>query len=216
MARTPPEHAVVRETVAPVNWVWAAIGLATLAAVPFVVAAAGNEEITVRNLRSWGPETETYAWAPPLYIAAAILGYAALRIIFMREAVVRTDARGIRLRAKGSPRADWADVDRVVFWDRRIGRRRRTHVGIVRRSERGENFARAAATRTWTAADIRPNGVPDWLPGGIQKHSAALDFRRAPQVAEAVARFAPHVRVTDEREPGRAATVPKPARSRTI
>ena len=61
---------------------------------------------------------------------------------------------------------------------------------------------RPEVTLGLAAADLRSNGVPEWLPGGIQKHSVRLSPARAKDLAAAVARYAPSVAVIDARDPG--------------
>lgn len=210
----------VTDRVQAPGWFGLALGIATLAVTPPAMVAAGSGEAYRWNPATMDYDSQTWAWAQPLYIGAAALGFSLVLMIFFlrRPKVLHVDAEGIRLRGKGDARAKWEDLDRVVVWRRRVERLgfipgRRPQIGLVRDTERTRAFRRAADAKRWGPDDLRDNGVPEWLPGGIQKHSARLSHRCAPEVAAAVARFAPRLRVVDERFPDRAVPVSPPDRS---
>jgi hypothetical protein len=210
-----PARIVIRHPIEIADLLWAAFGLLVLVATGFATAAAGWEDAVARDPITGDYTVETYAWAAPLMTGLALAGYPMLRTVFFvfnREKAVQVDANGIVLHGKAAVRARWGEIDRIVFWRKRVTRfgfvkRWEPQIGIVSRSERTANFQRAAGDRSWTAEDLRPNGVPEWLPGGIQKHSVRLSFRSAAEVVVVVARFAPDVPVSDEREPGRSTPV---------
>jgi hypothetical protein len=161
----------------------------------------------IRDRYVWVNENEAYAWQPPLYIGLSLFGYPLVRtmLLFRPLPAARLDAAGIMLLGGTKVRAKWSEVDRIVLWRKRVKRPGvdtwTSQVGIVRRSERTDNFRRSAQAKQWTTADLRENGVPAWLPGGIHKSSVRLVPARAEELAVAVARFAPGVQVVDEREP---------------
>lgn len=210
----------VRDRVRAPGWFGLALGIATLVVTPPAMIAAGSDTVYAWNDVTMAYDRETWAWAGPLYIGTAAFGFSVLLVICLlrRPKVLLADSSGIRLHGKGNARAKWEELDRVVVWRRRVRRFGlvpgwRPQVGLVRDTERTRGFQRSAGAKHWGPRDLRDNGVPEWLPGGIQKHSARLSHRRTPEVAAAVARFAPHLRVVDERFPGRSEPVSPPARS---
>lgn len=216
MAETAPDEVVVNDRVVPSAWVCLGISLAILAASPFLLAASGTGETEwlYRNVGGYLVEREGPAWVATLCGLIALIGTPALYagLMLRRLAAVRVDAERILLHGKGKPQAKWDELDRVVLWRRRVRRLGfipgwKPQVGLVRDSERNRNFEHTAAGREWSRSDLRGNGVPEWLPGGIQKQSRRLSARSGPELAAAVARFAPRVRVVDQTAPGRARTV---------
>lgn len=210
----------VRDRVQAPGWFGLALGVATLVVTPLAMIRAGSGTIYYLDQITMEYDDESWAWTSPLYVGTAALGVSLVLVIFFlrRSKVLRADAEGIRLHGKGNARVKWEELDRVVVWRMRVKRFGflpgwRPQVGLVRDTERTRAFQRTADAKRWGPEDVRGNGVPDWLPGGIQKHSARLSHRLAPEVAAAVSRFAPHLRVIDERSPGRPATVTAPGRS---
>ncbi|PRY57317.1 hypothetical protein [Glycomyces artemisiae] len=212
--RAAHEQVTIRNPIERASWAWAGIGLVIAVGTVLWMIAAGGETIMVRDRYVWMSETEAYAWQPPLYLGLALLGYPLVRSLMLLRPLpaARLDPAGITLLDGAKVRAKWAEVDRIVLWRQRAKRfgveSWAPRIGIVRRSERTDNFRKAAEARHWTAADLRDNGVPAWLPGGIHKCSARLHPARAGALAAAVARFAPDLQVVDEREPDRRAPVP--------
>ncbi|WP_051326067.1 hypothetical protein [Glycomyces tenuis] len=210
----------VTDRVQAPGWFGLALGIATLIVTPLAMIGAGSGTVHHWNRITMDYDIESWAWTEPLYMGTAALGFSLVLVIFFlrRPKVLHADAEGARLHGKGNARAKWEELDRVVVWRRRVRRLGfipgwRPQVGLVRDTERTRAFQRAADAKRWGPADLRDNGVPEWLPGGIQKHSARLSHRRAPEVAAAVARFAPHLRVVDERFPDRSEPVTPPGRS---
>lgn len=206
------EQVTIKNPIEPASWVWAGIGLVIAIVTALLVAAAGGETIMIRDRYVWTSESEGYAWQPPLYIGLFLFGYPLVHtlLLFRPLPAARLDAAGITLLGGPKVRAKWPEVDRIVLWRKRVKRfgivTWTSQIGIVRRSERTDNFLRSAQAKQWTAADLRENGVPAWLPGGIHKSSVRLVPARAEALAAAVARFAPDIQVVDEREPNH----PKP------
>lgn len=210
----------VRDRVQAPGWFGLALGIATLMVTPPAMAAAGSDTVYAWNELTMAYDRETWAWTRPLYVGTAAFGFSVLLVILFlrRPKVLFADSSGIRFHGKANARAKWDELDRVVVWRRRVKRFGlvpgwRPQVGLVRDTERTRAFQRNADAKRWGPGDLRDNGVPEWLPGGIQKHSARLSHRRAPEVAAAVARFAPRLRVVDERYPGSAEPVSPPVRS---
>lgn len=204
----------VKDRIEPSTWLWLSFGLMVLLAAPWLLAAAGTGEVTVRDSITGEYDETTYAWARPMMLIAAALGYPLMLAIalFFRAPAVRVDAERIRLRGKAKVSARWGEVDRIVLWRRRVRRLGlipgwEPQIGIVPNTARTKGFDQAAAGKRWDASDLRPNGVPEWLPGGTQKHSVRLSYRCAPELAAAVARFAPDLAVVDGRDPGGATPV---------
>ncbi|MDA2808325.1 hypothetical protein [Nocardiopsis suaedae] len=206
-----PSEITVKDRLRLSTWLWLSFGLLVLLAAPWLVTAAGTGEVMVRDPVT-GLDTPTYAWAARLTGVLALLGYPLLLTIglFFRGPAVRLDDERIRLRGRSKVSARWSEVDRIVLWRRRVRRLGfipgwEPQVGIVADNDRTKGFQQAASGRRWEAGDLRPNGVPEWLPGGVQKRSVRLSFRCGPELAAGVARFAPDVPVVDGRDPGEAA-----------
>ena len=209
----------IKDRIERSTWLWLSFGLLVLLAAPWLLAAAGTDEVMARDPITGEYDVPTFAWAGMLMLVTTALGYPLMLVIglFFRGPAVRLDAERIRLRGKAKVSARWGEVDRIVLWRRRVKRLGlipdwEPQVGIVRDTARTKGFREAARGRRWDASDLRPNGVPEWLPGGVQKHSVRLSYRRASELAAAVAHFAPDLKVVDEREPGQA--IPVEPRSR--
>lgn len=187
-----------------------ALGLLVVLAAPWLLTVAGTGEVTVRDPVTWH-ETQAYAWAAPLTLVVTALGCPLLLTIslFLRGPAVCLDAERIQLRGRSKVFARWSEVDRIVLWRRRVRRFGfipgwEPQVGIVPAASRTEGFRQVASGRRWDASDLRPNGVPEWLPGGLQKRSVRLSYRCGSELASGVARFAPDTPVVDERSLGQA------------
>jgi hypothetical protein len=205
--RVTGEQVTIRNPIELASWIWAGIGLLIATVTVLWMIAAGSETIMIRDRYIWVNETEAYAWQPPLYIGLFLFGYPLVHtmLLFRPLPAARLDAAGITFLGGPKVRAKWSEVDRIVLWRKRVKRLGfetwTSQAGIVRRGERTDNFQRSAQAKQWTTADLRENGVPAWLPGGIHKSSVRLVPARAEALAAAVARFAPGVQVVDEREP---------------
>lgn len=217
----PDDDAItVRDRVQWPGWFGLALGVVTLVVTPLAMIDAGSGTVYYWNEVTMGFDDESWAWTRPLYLGTAALGLSLVLVVFSfrRSKVLRADAEGVRLHGKGNAHVKWEELDRVVLWRRRVRRFGflpgwRPQVGLVRDTERTRAFQRTADAKRWGPEDLRGNGVPEWLPGGIQKHSARLSHRLAPEVAAAVSRFAPRLRVVDQRAPGRPVPVSSPGRS---
>lgn len=203
----------VKDRIEPSTWLWLSFGLLVVLAAPWLLIAAGTGEVTTRDLVT-GFETQTWAWVGPLMLVLAALGYPLMLVIsvFFRGPAVRLDAERIQLRGRSKVFARWSEVDRIVLWRRRVRRFGcipgwEPQVGVVPNNSRTKGFQQVASGRRWDIGDLRPNGVPEWLPGGVQKRSVRLSHRCGPELAAGVARFAPDVLVVDERDPGQATPV---------
>ncbi|GAA4913697.1 hypothetical protein [Stackebrandtia albiflava] len=202
-----PDRVVIRDRIPLSAWLWAAAGIVIVGVTVLAMIAAGGDDVMVRDRYAvW--ERETWAWTVPLYAGVAAVGYPLVFVIFRFRRLIALvcDRDGIVLRDRSRRRVRWTEIDRLVVWRRRTRRLGvpgwAPQVGVVLAGDRARNFQREAAGRTWSAADLRPNGVPEWLPGGIQKHSVRLSPARAKDLAAAVARYAPSVPVIDARDPG--------------
>ncbi|RKS05045.1 hypothetical protein DFP74_0633 [Nocardiopsis sp. Huas11] len=203
----------VKDRIEPSTWLWLSFGLLVVLAAPWLLTAAGTGEVTVSD-RVTGLETQTYAWVGPLMWVLAALGCPLLLVIglFFRGPAVRLNAERIQLRGKSKVFARWDEVDRIVLWRRRVRRFGlipgwEPQVAVVPNNARTKGFQQVASGRQWDASDLRPNGVPEWLPGGVQKRSVRLSYRCGPELAAGIARFAPDIPVVDERDPGQATPV---------
>ena len=203
----------VKDRIEPSTWLWLSFGLLVVLVAPWLLTAAGTGEVMVRD-RVTGIETQTYAWAGPLMLVVTALGYPLMLMIgmFFRGPAVRLDAERIQLRGRSKVFVRWSEVDRIVLWRRRVRRFGfipgwEPQVGIVPNNSRTKGFQQVASGRRWDASDLRPNGVPEWLPGGVQKRSVRLSYHCGADLAAGVARFAPDIPVVDERNPGQAIPV---------
>ncbi|THV36496.1 hypothetical protein [Glycomyces buryatensis] len=204
----------VKDRIEPSTWLWLSFGLLVLLASPWLLAAAGTGEAMARDPITGEYDVPTFAWAGMLMLVVGALGYPLALVIslFFRAPVVRLDADRVRLRGKAKVSVRWGEIDRIVIWRRRVRRLGfipgwEPQVGIVPDTARTKGFQQVASGRDWAASDLRPNGVPEWLPGGVQKHSVRLSYRCAPELAAGVAHFAPDLVVVDERAPGQATPV---------
>ncbi|QSB05519.1 hypothetical protein [Natronoglycomyces albus] len=217
----PNSEVTVKDKPPLLAWIGLLVCTGLVFVTPVLMAAAGTERVQVWNPITYQKDKTTWAWALPLEIgvaALALLLISAVLILHPTKAF-RANREQARLRGKIKSQTKWEEVDRVVLWNKRVKRLGvipiwEPQIGIVNKSERTRNFDMAASARRWEAKDLRANGVPAWLPGGIQKHSVRLSHRRAPAVAAAVAQFAPHLRVIDQRHPNQPTQV-KPDRGKT-
>lgn len=204
----------VKDRIELSTWLWLSFGLLVALAAPWILSAAGTEEVMALDPITGEYDVPTYAWAGPLMIVVMALGYPLALVfgLFFRGPAVRLNAERIQLRGKSKVFARWGEVDRIVLWRRRVRRLGfipgwEPQVGIVPNNARAKGFQQAASGRRWDASDLRPNGVPEWLPGGVQKRSVRLSYRCGPELAAGIAHFAPDLVVVDERTPGQATPI---------
>lgn len=224
------EHEVaVAERVRPRDVVLFAITIAALAAAPWAMSSAGSEPVTYQD--SSGSDSEAPAWMGilvplvPLVIWSGLKAYHLLR----RPAAAIVGPNGIRLFSEdftgmymrhGEPDVDlpWEEVSRVVVWrmptkvlwlfpawESRIGVEKTTDwFGVTQREPTEQQLE---------SKEARPDGTPVRLGAMLNSRSVRLSPSGALPIATAAARFAPGVKVVDERRFGKRMIInPKAAR----
>ncbi|MCH7230536.1 hypothetical protein L0U85_06665 [Glycomyces sp. L485] len=210
-----------------------AIAVAALVAAPWMMIGAGSDPVSYRDAS--GFEKETPAWMGVPILLAPLLGWSGIKAyhLLRRPAAAIVGPDGIRLYPEGLhglymrmtvPVVDlpWGEVEQVVLW--RLRRKLlwlfpawESHVGVEKTTEWYEVSQREPTERQRQSREVRPNGSPVRLGSMLKSRSVRLSPRAAVQIAEAAARFAPRVKVVDERYHGRSELIePNPSRSTTV
>lgn len=214
---TPPTaHAVsVAERVRPQDLVLFAISAVAVAAAPWMLMSAGSEPVTYRDAQ--GNDSEAPAWVGVLVVLVPLLGWAGLKLfhLLQRPAAAVVGPDGIRMFDEGldglylrdddpDVNLPWDEVVRVVVW-----RRRRkwlgfipvweSRIGVEKTTDWYRVSQREPTEKQRQSPEARTDGSPVRLGSMLYARSVRLGPHGGKAIATATARFAPHVKVVDER-----------------
>jgi hypothetical protein len=223
----------VAERVRPRDVVLFAITVALLAAAPWMMISAGTEPVEYRDAN--GLESRAPAWLGVLVPLVPLLCWSGFKAhhLLRRPTAAAVGPEGVRLYSEGiaggymrleEPDVDlpWEEVDRVVVWRLRVKLlwlipAWESRVGVEKTTDWYGVTQREPTERQRRSRGARRDGSPVRLGAMLHSRSVRLSPRGAVRIATAAARFAPRVKVVDERVFGRSDRIsPKSSRGRTV
>ncbi|MCD0447267.1 hypothetical protein LO763_26995 [Glycomyces sp. A-F 0318] len=203
----------VHERPRPHDLVLFAVVLALLVALPWMLVSAGSEPVDHRDQYTRTNMTVP-AWLGILALIVPFLVWPGMKAwnLLARPAAATLGPGGIRLyddtrgtyaRSKKVNLA-WAEVQRIVLWRRRsrwLGFIPvwTTRVGIEKRGDGCEDGRHEPTAEERSSPGHRSDGSPIRLGAKLDSRSVRLGPAAFKDVAQAAARYAPHVEAVDER-----------------
>ncbi|THV41271.1 hypothetical protein [Glycomyces buryatensis] len=222
---------VVADRVRLGDLLWFAAAAAGVVATPWILIDSSDETVEYRDAN--GFEGETVAVIPLAALLFLTFAWVATKAYHLLRgpAAGRFGPDGVRLYPEGirslriredtpAAEAPWDEVKRLVLWHRRekllfFIPGWRTQLGLEKTIDYYAITAKEPTEKQRTSADHRKDGSPVRLGHMLLSRSVEFHPRGARSVADAVAAFAPHIEVVDERRHGVSRVIePQSGRSR--